>query len=58
MGKKVKIVTVSIPEYTIVTQPDYLAIGSKIDKVIAENFEGTFLSRALSIADHPQFNLD
>lgn len=58
MQKPVKIITVSIPEYTIVTQPDYLAVGSKIDKAIAENFEGTFLSRALSIADHPQLSLD
>jgi hypothetical protein len=57
MGKP-KIITISIPEYTIDKQPDYIAIGTKIDKAIEENFEGTFLLRALSIADHPQYNLD
>ena len=53
-----KIVSISIPEYTIDKQPDYAAIGDKIVKVISENFEGTFLLRALSITDHPQFSLD
>ncbi len=53
-----KIIEVSIPEYSIDSQPDYLAIGEKIDKVVSENFEGKFLVRALSIADHPQYTLD
>jgi len=53
-----KIVEVSIPEYTIESQPDYVAVGTKIDKVVAENFEGRLLARELSIADHPQYTLD
>ncbi len=53
-----KIITISIPEYTLDTQPDYSAVGTKIDKVVAENFEGKLLARELSIADHPQYNLD
>lgn len=56
--EKPKIVTISIPEYTIDMQPDYVAIGSQIDKAVQENFEGTFLVRELSIIDHPQYTLD
>jgi hypothetical protein len=53
-----KVITISIPEYTLDTQPDYLAVGGKIDQVVEENFEGKFLVRALSINDHPQYTLD
>lgn len=53
-----KIVTISIPEYTLDTQPGYSDIGAKIDKVFADNFEGRFLVRELSMIDHPQYNLD
>lgn len=53
-----KIVTISIPEYTIDTKPDYKAVGIQIDKAIQENFEGEFLLRALSITDHLQYTLD
>jgi hypothetical protein len=53
-----KVVTVSIPEYVLEVQPNYKEVGERIDKVIEKNFEGTFLSRALSVADHPQYSLD
>lgn len=53
-----KIVEISIPEYTIDHQPDYQTIGSRIDEALAKNFEGTYLLRALSITDHPQYTLD
>lgn len=53
-----KVVEISLPEYTIDKQPDYAVIGSKIDKVVEENFEGVFLERVLSITDHPQYTLD
>lgn len=53
-----KIITVSIPEYTLDNQPDYSAVGEKIDQALSENFEGTYLLRALSIADHPKYTLD
>src|SRR6185436_18325209 len=53
-----KVVTISIPEYILDKQPDYKTIGSKIDKAIEENFEGTFLLRALSAADHPTYSHD
>ena len=53
-----KVIEISIPEYTIETQPDYKAVGDKIDKAITDNFEGTFLLRALSMIDHPKYTLD
>lgn len=53
-----RLMTISIPEYTIDTKPDYKAVGVQIDKAIQENFEGDFLLRALSVADHPQYTLD
>jgi len=57
--KEPKIVSVAIPEYTIEMQPDYIAIGEKIDQVIEENFPGQDIAiRAISIADHPQYDLD
>ena len=55
---KPKIITISIPEYTLDNQPDYSSVGEKIDKALSENFEGTYLLRALSITDHPQYTLD
>lgn len=58
MERQPKVMTISLPEYTVDSQPDYSAIGAKIDKVIADNFEGTFLVRELSISDHPQLTLD
>jgi len=53
-----KIVTISIPEYTIDKQPDYEIVGAKIDQALVENFDGTLLLRALSMIDHPQHTLD
>jgi len=53
-----KITTISIPEYSLETQPDYSDVGAKIDKALEDNFNGTFLLRALSISDHPQYTLD
>ena len=58
MEQKPTIVKISLPEYTIDKQPNYIEIGAKIDKAMAENFEGTFLVRELSITDHPQYTLD
>ncbi len=58
MEQKPKIIEISIPEYTIETQPDYVAVGTKIDKALSDNFDGTFLVRSLSVSDHPQYTLD
>ena len=52
------IISISLPEYNIDTQPDYQAIGAKIDKLLEENFSGKDVAiRALSLTDHPQFSL-
>jgi hypothetical protein len=53
-----KIVTLAIPEYNIDDQPDYNTLGIKIDQALESNFEGKFLERAISLTDHPQYNLD
>lgn len=52
-------ISLPLPEYTINTQPDYQILGTKIDKVLEENFNGKDIAiRALSLADHPQLTLD
>jgi hypothetical protein len=53
-----KIITITLPEYSIDEQPDYEAVGSKIDQAIVENFNGTYLARGLSRIDHPQYTID
>jgi len=54
-----KIISISSPEYKIDKQPDYQAVGAKIDKALEENFGGQDVAiRALSLIDHPQFTLD
>jgi len=58
MKIKQKIVSVSIPEYSVGSQPNYNTIGAKIDNVLEVNFEGEYLERALSLTDHPKYNLE
>lgn len=59
IGVETSIISISLPEYKIDKQPDYQAIGAKIDKVLEENFNGKDVAiRALSSTDHPQFTLD
>ncbi|MEK7192920.1 MAG: hypothetical protein AAB682_02170 [Patescibacteria group bacterium] len=53
------IVSLPLPEYNIDKQPDYQAIGAKIDEALEENFNGKDVAiRALSLTDHTQFTLD
>lgn len=59
MENQTKIISISIPEYTIDAQPNYKAIGDKIDRVLEENFTGKEVAiRALSSTDHTQYTLD
>ena len=52
------IINLPLPEYTIDTQPDYQAIGKKIDDNLEKNFFGKKVAiRALSLTDHPQLTL-
>lgn len=56
---KPAIIPLPLPEYTIDTQPDYAALGARIDAVIEKNFSGKDVAiRAISIDDHPQLTLD
>lgn len=44
---------ISVPEYTVDTEPDYVAIGSKINAELLRLFEGrTMVLRALGAGDH------
>ena len=48
----------SLPEYTIESQPDYETLGSRIDMILADNFGGKHIAiRAISSADHPVHTL-
>jgi len=53
-----KVLSISIPEYKLESTPDYVAVGEKLDNFVANNFEGSFLVRALSMIDHPKLTLD
>jgi len=54
-----KIISVSVPEYTVAHKPDYLKIGGKVDEVIAKHFRnGKYIYRALGLGDHPGKTLD
>ena len=53
------VVSLALPEYDIQTQPDYAAIGAKIDKALEDNFGGKRVAlRAISLAEHCPLSLD
>ena len=55
----VKIISVSVPEYTVESKPEYLKIGKKVDQVIESNLENRkYIYRAIGIDDHPGLSLD
>jgi hypothetical protein len=44
---------ISLPEYTINTQPDFSLVGNKIDTVLKDNFIGKdIVVRALGSQEH------
>ena len=54
-----KVITISLPEYTVDKKPDYLRMGKIVDKAIENHFEnGKYIYRALSIDDHTGLTLD
>jgi len=56
---KTVVVAISLPEYGIDTQPDYEAIGAKIDRALEENFDGKEVAlRAVSMAEHQECSMD
>lgn len=59
MESQPKVLSVPLPEYTIDKRPNFTAIGSRIDKVIEENFDvKNIIVRAISSMDHPQYSLE
>jgi hypothetical protein len=53
------ITEVSLPEYSIEKEPDYKAVGKKVDDVIKQHFaEQTIVVRGLSSKQHPDKSID
>ena len=53
-----KVVQVVAKEYTVDREPDYHAIGVKVDRAIEANFpDGSYVVRAISSDDHPGITL-
>lgn len=56
---EIKIVEISIPEYRIDSEPDYVTVGTKVDRLIGLNFQdGKYVGRAIGLSDHPGKSLD
>lgn len=54
-----KILSVSVPQYVVDTEPDHKVIGKIVDEVIKSNFAGqTIIVRGLSSIAHPDKTLD
>jgi len=50
----VRVIDVSVPEYTVAREPDYASIGKRVDRAIEANFpDGKYLLRAISRDEHP-----
>jgi hypothetical protein len=55
----VKIIEVHLPEYTIETEPDYLAIGTKVDAALEKGLpDGKYVYRAIGKDDHPNMSMN
>lgn len=49
----IKVINLKLPQYTVDVEPDHKAIGSIVDEVIKENFDGqTVIMRGLSSKEH------
>ena len=33
-----QVISVSVPEYTVESKPDYLAVGAKVDRAVEKGF--------------------
>lgn len=54
-----KIVSVSVPEYTVDKEPDIVGIGKILDKALKENFTGKpVLIRGIASSEHPGKTVD
>ncbi len=54
-----KVVEIRAPEYQIDVQPDYMAVGTKVDALIGSSFaDGRYVIRSIGSSDHPDKSLD
>ena len=59
MNTSVPIYVISLPNYRLDKEPDYLRWGKAVDEVIKKHFIGKEIAiRALSLADHPRMTTD
>jgi hypothetical protein len=55
----IKVIEISLPEYTIKKKPDYVKIGKKVDSTIGKAFpDGKYILRAIGADDHPNLTLE
>jgi hypothetical protein len=55
----IPVYTISLPEYKAEAGTNWLAVGKKLDQVIAANFEGKEIAvRCVGLVDHPGLSLD
>lgn len=58
-NKNVKVLDISLPEYTIEAQLDYDKIGSKLDSLATVNLApGEYVERSIGLIDHPDKGID
>ena len=54
-----QMITLKIPEYTVESEPDYKALGKKIDNELIEHFAGQkILLRGVGSQEHPDKTVD
>jgi hypothetical protein len=54
-----KIISISLPKYTIEKEPDYDRLGKIVDNKIANEFsDGRYIIRAISLDEHTDLSLD
>ena len=54
MNSSIPVYSISIPEYNLDSQPDYAAIGTRLDRFIEKHFPGQRLAlRGIYLNDHP-----
>ncbi|MBT8400040.1 MAG: hypothetical protein KJO98_06165, partial [Rhodothermia bacterium] len=53
------VLSISVPNYSVETQPDYIRVGSRVDNFLGRHLqEGHHLVRTVSLADHPGKTID
>jgi hypothetical protein len=59
MSSSVPVYEISLPEYTVEREPDFLAIGARLDPLIEAHFPERWIAiRGIGLVDHPGWALD